>query len=131
MRIPDAELHTVRWGSRGQALPAYVQHGLGEIDPNQTCARRTAPCYLRHDAPGTTGDIQDHLRLVTCHALPQTPAPDTIKTGADDRVSQVVTPRNATKHPAQPLWGHTREHAIPAHFPLYEGGEEDGHQELR
>ena len=125
MRIPDAELHAVRRCSSGQTLPAYVQHGLGEIDPNQTCARGAAPGYLRHDAPGATGDIQDHLGSVTCHALPQAPAPDTIQTGANDRVRQVVTLRNATKHAAQPLWSHTSEHAIPAHSLLYHGDEED------
>jgi hypothetical protein len=125
MRIADAELHAVRRCSSGQTLPAYVQHGLGEIDPNQTCARGAAPGYLRHDTPGATGDIQDHLSPVTYHALPQTPAPDTIQTGANDSVGQVVTLRNATKHPAQPLWSHTSEHAIPAHFPLYKEDEEN------
>ena len=31
--IPDAEMHAVRRCGCGQALPAYAQHGLGEIDP--------------------------------------------------------------------------------------------------
>jgi hypothetical protein len=102
-----------------------VQHGLGEIDPNQPGARGAAPGYLRHDAPGATGDIQDHPGSVTCRALPQTPAPDTIQTGANDRVRQVVTLRNAAKHAAQPLWSHTSEHVIPAHSLLDKEDEEN------
>jgi hypothetical protein len=125
MRIPNAEVHAVCRGSRGQALSAYVQHGLGEIDPNQTGTRGAAPGDLCHDATGTTGDIQDHLRPVPCHALPQTPAPDTIQTGANNRVRQIVTLRNATEHAAQPLWSDTSEHALPELSPLYKGDEKD------
>jgi hypothetical protein len=78
VRIPNAEMQAVRWRSRGQTLPAYVQHGLSEIDPYQACHRGAAPCQLRHDTPGATGHIQDRLGRMACHALRQTPAPDLI-----------------------------------------------------
>jgi hypothetical protein len=98
--IPDAETHTVRWRGRGQTLLAYTQHGLGEINANQACSRGAASCQLRHDARGATGHIQDRPGRMVCHALRQTPAPDLIQTGTNDRVGQVVMQRNAAKHAA-------------------------------
>ena len=98
--IPDAEIHAVRRRGCSQALPAYAQHGVAEIDPNQACSRGAALCQLRHDAAGATGHIQDRLGRMACHALRQTPAPDLVQTGTDHCVGQVVTRRDAAKHAA-------------------------------